>query len=97
MAPAFLSSAAFLLPFLANLMFLMNLASQPRRDSVLFLEGFLTPLRWAFLFWLWLVWFLDLAIFGGYLLILGICKFDFGIQLAEASILAELHIVWHSQ
>merc|ERR1719220_381198 len=76
MAPAFLSSAAFLLPFLANLMFLMNLASQPRRDSVLFLEGFLTPLRWAFLFWLWLVWFLDLAIFGGYLLILGICKFD---------------------
>merc|ERR1719220_3288590 len=67
MAPAFLSSAAFLLPFFANLMFLMNLASQPRRDSVLFLEGFL--------FWLWLVWFLDLAMFRGYLLILGICKF----------------------
>ena len=45
------------------LLFLRNFGSQPFKDWYLFLRGFLIPFLWAFLVWLWAVWFLLFAIF----------------------------------
>jgi hypothetical protein len=33
-----------------------DIGHTPFKDRVLLLWGLLIPLRWAFLFWLWLVW-----------------------------------------
>ena len=39
-----------------------GILSSPFMLMCLLREGFLSPLRWSFLLWLWAVWFLDLAI-----------------------------------
>merc|ERR1719215_829982 len=58
---AYLSS--FLMtPCLACLWLRKNLGSMPTVDIFLGRRLFLIPFLWAFWFWLWFVWFLDLAI-----------------------------------
>lgn len=44
----------------AYLRFLRNFGSTPFIEGCFWVFGFLIPFRWAFLFWLWLVWFFDL-------------------------------------
>jgi len=52
----------FLLCFRTNLRFLRNFLSVPFIDICLYTFGLWIPFLWSFLFWLWFVWFLDLAI-----------------------------------
>jgi hypothetical protein len=50
------------IPFKAYLWFLRKRGHIPLELIFLYLGAFLMPFLWAFLFWLWLVWFFDLAI-----------------------------------